>query len=781
MSPCVPECHVSWRKPGKHCWRCPKHTTKRYQCHRCGKDGHWVDECDLERPNADGVAAAEAVRKKKRKVVVKLEKENEREGEVGTSFQTFSASNVPGVRALLNQIGIAEMHDWQREILGSFDLWTGRNLVFTAPTSAGKSLVSDVLMLSALERKKGGLALVVLPFVATCEERYEFLKKACQPFGVDVVRMWSGYGKIKTNYSKPTVLVCTPERASGVVTQLHCVEKKLSSVCFASVDELHSVQDKERGPTVEVLLTKLRSRPETQIVGMSATLEGVETLAEWLDARLYETDFRPVRVDVRFVVDGKLIDSRNPNVSYCACDSLVDAVKDAVKEGNVIVFCTSRANAQKACSMLQNELGLPERVAYHHAGFDASQRRAILRKFLARDTKVLCATSTVAAGVNLPADRVVVYGLEMGFGAPDAALKLQQMIGRAGRLGFSKTGSAVVFLRAMDEFETVSKLVHGPSGTLASAMMKNDLAWRRFVVEAAAIGLLKSRGDTVRFASSTLYAKLSGDDASTASLEAFDWCVEFGFVDGESCAATPLGVAVCGTTLDLEAVHPAIEDFKKVVEEGVIMSTPLQLLYIMTPAKERPDVCSAPAIWAKLDAPRRKVVEDRLGIVEDVWPIQYKSVRIRRTYLRLVHALVLDRIVDEAHASDVERELNVSAADVHFLREKVSRFARGMAKVCEVTPTLQQVSVIVERLAERIATGVREELLPLTSVPEIDAAWARYFFKAGLRTPEQILECGDVETFVQHVMNRNGTMVSFPELVLRANAAFEACTLVNAS
>lgn len=761
MSACVPECRVPWRASGKHCWRCPNHTKRKYSCHRCGESGHWVEECHLEMPNAAGVAASRAVKKKKKRLV-KEEREDEDDG--GVRFEC-PVERVPGVRALMRALGIAQMHQWQREILASWDVWGGRNLVFTAPTSAGKSFVSDVLMLNALTTR-GGLALVVLPFVAMCEERYKSLRATCALFGVDVVRMWSGYGALKSKYTKPTAFVCTPERASELATQTH---DHSNDVCFASVDELHHVQDKHRGPTMEILLTKLRTRRRLQIVGMSATLRGVETLAEWLDdARLFRTDFRPMPIDARFVVDGKLIDSRNPTVCYGECESVADLCK--TKDQNVIVFCGSRAKTETMCRHLRESLGEQDAVAYHHAGLDATHRCGVLNAFRERRIRVLCATSTVAAGVNLPVDRVVVHELEMGFNAPDAGLKLQQMMGRAGRSGFSSSASAIVFLRSMDEFETVASLAFGPAGTLTSAVTAD--AWRRFVLEASAVGIIRTRDDVSVFAQSTLHAKLT-ETTTADALDAFDWCARNGFVDAETCAATRLGVAACGSTIELGTYLSAMDALKTATEEGLIMSTPLQILYYLVPETERPEVkgVGGADLWS--DAPRRRVAE-RLGI-EDRGPIEYRKIGEKRKYLRFVHALALERIIDETPIVDVSRALGVDPRAVVSLREYVSRFARGLAKCCEATPCLRQISTLVERLAERVALGAREELLPLTSVPEIDAVWARYFFNAGLKTPKSIACHGDVDTIVNRVREANGTMVKYTELRLRAQLALDAC------
>ena len=223
---------------------------------------------------------------------------------------------------------IRRLFEWQGAALDESGVLDGHaNLVYTAPTSGGKTLVAEVLLLRRLD--EGGTqakAIFVVPYKAIVDEKVAYFKQVLKGTGRSVAAYYGGQGALPV---PPTlnVMVCTIEKAELVVLSL-ASQARLPELAVAVIDELHEVGSEHRGCVVESLLSKLvcfrrqqqRSRQARsdeaanglvsgeverrgpQLIAMSATLPNLATIGKWLDARVYKGIFRPVPLE-RHVVD----------------------------------------------------------------------------------------------------------------------------------------------------------------------------------------------------------------------------------------------------------------------------------------------------------------------------------------------------------------------------------------------------------------------------------------------------------------------------------------------
>lgn len=232
---------------------------------------------------------------------------------------------------------------WQAECLKTEGVLNGRNLVFTAPTGSGKSLVGDILAIRRLAPrstctanehseqpvKSDKIAVMALPYVALCEERERHLSTLLKDTGIRVRGFYSSRGGRLPK--GPCMLICSYEKANSVFVRL-INEGRIEDVNFLLVDEIHLVSDPSRGPNLEMLLTKaifcshqrLHSLPNEalQIVGLSATLSSTDKLANWLSARCYTSTFRPVPLQL-YLKTPKALEDHNGNAvqKYEPCRS----------------------------------------------------------------------------------------------------------------------------------------------------------------------------------------------------------------------------------------------------------------------------------------------------------------------------------------------------------------------------------------------------------------------------------------------------------------------------
>ncbi|XP_032853439.2 DNA polymerase theta [Tyto alba] len=276
-----------------------------------------------------------------------------------------------------HSLGVVQMFEWQAECLMLGQVLEGKNLVYSAPTSAGKTLVAELLILKrVLETRKK--ALLILPFVSVAKEKKCYLQTLFQEADVRV-EGYMGSMSPAGCFSALDVAVCTIEKANGLINRL-IEENKMDSLGVVVVDELHMLGDSHRGYLLELLLTKVRYVTEKvakrqakitspgfggiQVVGMSATLPNLGLLASWLDAELYCTDFRPVPLKERVKIGSNIYDSSmnlvqefQPKLQLKGDeDHVVSLCYETVCDGHsVLLFCPSKNWCEKLADIIARE------------------------------------------------------------------------------------------------------------------------------------------------------------------------------------------------------------------------------------------------------------------------------------------------------------------------------------------------------------------------------------------------------------------------------------------
>lgn len=217
-----------------------------------------------------------------------------------------------------------------------------------------------------------------------------------------------------------------------------------------------------------------------RIVAVSATLPNIVDIAAFLDANeafVFDDSYRPVPLTTHVAVCGDA--GANQFLFNKSMNHKVPGVIRQFSKGKpTIIFC----HTKKECEMLAldlsklADLGLPPNnprlagqtnngglqrcllrgVGYHNAGLDTADRKLVEKGFLEGHIKCLCATSTLAVGINLPAHLVIIKGTsawrgsDSGYSEVDKG-SILQMIGRAGRAGFDTAGTAVIMTESKYE------------------------------------------------------------------------------------------------------------------------------------------------------------------------------------------------------------------------------------------------------------------------------------------------------------------------------------------
>ena len=529
-------------------------------------------------------------------------------------MQPSSLSGLPaGVGEALEAEGVAELYPPQEAAVEA-GVVDGESLVAAVPTASGKTLIAELAMLAAIER--GGKALYIVPLRALASEKKTEFER-WEDHGVTVGVSTGNYESDGEWLATRDIIVATSEKVDSLIRNGAPWIDDLT--CVVS-DEVHLVDDPHRGPTLEVTLAKLRKvNPGLQTVALSATVGNADVIADWLDAGLVESDWRPIdlRMGVHFgnaidFADGSKrevpVERGEDQTARLVADAL-DTQEDG-QGGSSLVFVNSRRNAESSARKLTDVTGprltdderdrlreLAEEIrgvsdtdtsedladavaqgsAFHHAGLASEHRSLVEDAFRDRLIKCISATPTLAAGVNTPARRVIVrdwrrYDGEFGGMKPLDVLEVHQMCGRAGRPGLDPYGEAVLLANDADTKEELFERYLWADPEPVRSKLAAEPALRTHVLATVASGFASTRDGLLAFLDNTLYAAQTDDEGRLAAVTdtVLDYLAVNDFVDrdrdggSESLTATGIGHTVSRLYLDPMSAAEMIDGLRSV-------------------------------------------------------------------------------------------------------------------------------------------------------------------------------------------------------------------------
>ena len=217
----------------------------------------------------------------------------------------------------------------------------GRNILLSIPTASGKTLVAYLAILHRL-LSEGGKALYVVPLIALAREKYEELQLFKQ-LGLKIALSTGDYDESDSHLSKYDIIVCTSEKADSLLR--HGI-RWIKNVKVLVVDEIHLIHDPNRGPTLEVLIARFRAvNPDTQIVGLSATIKNADELGRWLNAELIHSNWRPVILKEGVYHENHITytDGEIEDIPGDEKNPILRLVSQSLnKDGQVLVFVNTR-------------------------------------------------------------------------------------------------------------------------------------------------------------------------------------------------------------------------------------------------------------------------------------------------------------------------------------------------------------------------------------------------------------------------------------------------------
>ena len=662
---------------------------------------------------------------------------------------------------MLIERGIRKLYPPQ-EMAVRAGLLRGRSLVVSAPTASGKTLIAELAITKRVveERVK---ALYLTPLRALAHEKWLEFKKYEERGLLRTAVTTGDYDSDDRWLSNYDVIVCTNEKLDSLIRHK---ATWLDEVKVVVSDEVHLINDSERGPTLEAVLARLRGRSEDlQVVALSATINNAREIADWLGAELVESDWRPVPLKMGVCVGNRITFDNGEEHLFerVTGDPIIDMALEVVKGGGqCLIFANTRQNAVKYANKLSGHLeplvdpkevedlcdemmegeeapvineGLASLirrgVAFHHAGLSARQRRIIEEGFRGFKIKVVCSTPTLAAGVNLPARRVIIqdyrrYEVDRGF-YRIPVLEFHQMAGRAGRPQYDEYGEAVAVAKTeMEAYDVFTHYIKSKPENITS-QLTNEASLRKQVLATIA-SVDKATIDDVRdFMSKTFYAHQFTTLGAMLSVKGVLKFLEregFIVVEGDSLRATRLGRRVSELYIDPLSAVILLRGLKRLKKEAT-----LKYLHL---------ICKVPEV-PKLHVKRGE--RERLAsfVLESDEVLSDEEDDLATLMSEVKTALLLYDWINEIPENDIVLRYDVGPGDVYALTqvaEWICHAASEIAKVMGFTVHAQRLGVLVPR----IRWGVREELLELLQLEGIGRVRARILYRHGYRGLKDVAE-----------------------------------------
>ena len=648
--------------------------------------------------------------------------------------------------------GIRYLYPPQEEAIKK--LFSGKNLVVAIPTASGKTLIGYIAILRAF--KMGLKSVYIVPLRALAMEKYEELRRF-EKFGMKVALAMGDYDSPAGYLKYYDVVIATSEKMDSILR--HDLEYAYN-LGVVIVDEVHLLGEASRGPTLEMVISKIRDvNDEAQIIALSATINNSQEIAEWLNGEHVYSEFRPVPLRLGVYYDDTLLfeDGEKVEIKHDAIN-IGNLVKRSIElGGQVLIFVNRRKSAESLAEKLRRRVEgylseedkselhaladsimdeeytiyseriaklIRHGVAFHHAGLSNRHRSIVERAFKNRWLKVIVATPTLAAGINLPSRTVIVRDVTRYDGFSSVyipVMEVKQMLGRAGRPKYDKYGEGIIYARSEKRAQDyIEMYIRGEIEDIDS-QLSNESALRTHILALIASDMINKEEEIFEFFKKTFYGfKMPVENLEKKIERILDFLEEYEFIKRKRLIlATPLGKRTSDLYID---PYTAII-FRKCYEHN------FDIFCILHTISCTPDMNPIRAKRSELEelfslAYTHELAIDEFDVDQDTFFGALKTASI-----------LMDWIAETSQDKIIER-YDIGPGDLHGRVELADWLLYAFEEIGKVLhyPHIRN----VENLRLRVKYGVREELLPIVSLRGVGRVRARRLFDSGFDSIEKL-------------------------------------------
>uniref|UniRef100_A0A8R1IJU6 Helicase C-terminal domain-containing protein n=1 Tax=Caenorhabditis japonica TaxID=281687 RepID=A0A8R1IJU6_CAEJA len=415
-------------------------------------------------------------------------------------------------------------------------------------------------------------------------------------------------------------------------------------------------------------------------------------------------------------------------------------------------------------------------VAYHHSGLTQDERKCVEAAFMEGLIYVVCATSTLAAGVNLPVRRVIIKCPMVGRERLGKSQYLQ-MAGRAGRAGFDTKGDCITIVKAGEEERWFREMLKSEIPRCMSSLSSLP-SMCSFILDIVSLKVATNLSSILTAVRYSLYAAQEPpekiEELVKNSLTQLQTQHFISTDENDVITATELGAAVFNAGFAPEEATVLHADLLSSLNQGVIFSSHFHLLFIITPYEQ---ACTINwdlflLMYNALPSSERKLLaqcglEEKFILDAIISRVELAPGTPR---MRLYIALMLQKIWNHEPMFTVAERFGVEKGWLQGTLQSSISQAASIAKFSEKINTMWPLRKLLPELVQRLSEAAQPELLPLMAIDGVKKARAAILFKAGYKTVGMIARANP-QKIVQELgkirLAQANSIISSAKMVLR--------------
>ncbi|MCA9393268.1 MAG: DEAD/DEAH box helicase [Candidatus Omnitrophica bacterium] len=674
----------------------------------------------------------------------------------------------PEARAAILSSGITDLYPPQAEAVKK-GLLKGRSVLLAIPTAAGKTLMAELCMLHAILNGRGR-CLYIAPLKALASEKYKDFHKKYAALGAKVGLAIGDHDTPSHKLNRYNIVVATAEKVDSLLRGK--AKWLIDDLSVVVLDEIHFINDGSRGPTMEILTARIKElNPATQLLALSATISNAEEMADWLNAELVQSDWRPIPLREGVYFNGQIEFNEPPNRKILeeARDDVSKLTLDTLRGGGqVLIFVGSRRSAQAVSRQVSGSVAktlsddekkrlalLSKKIvgtgtdatkvchkladvvkhgaAFHHAGLKPQQRELIEEHFKSNLIKAISCTPTLAAGVNLPARRAIIRDckrFEAGLGAAFIpTFEYKQCAGRAGRPQFDEYGEAVLIAKSHSESATLFERYIEADSEPVTSKLANESALRIHILSSIAGGYVYDIKGMLNFISHTfLHHQNLEPNLLDIITGIFDFLHQEKFVEkaGDRFFATPLGALTSRLYIDPFTAIIIRQGLSQISESKPYSE--IGILHLMTCTPDCPtiqglgkDIIEELEHFATHFYEQFLLTPENTEMLDDFY---FYLSTIKTTWM-------LNQWMEEDRDEAICDKFNIGPGDIYRHVDSTQWLLYAAISIADLL-NRKPLTIRLENLRLRIRNGIKEDLLELVQLRGIGRVRARQLVKKGI-------------------------------------------------